>query len=97
MIVGGGPTGVELAGALGEIANDTLKHDFRNIDPSKARILLIEATDRILPLSAGAGPQAEIALNRLGVEVRRQTPVTDVNASAVTVKRPDRFETIPAA
>jgi NADH dehydrogenase len=87
-----------LAGALGEIANDTLKHDFRNIDPSKARILLIEATDRILPTyPPELAHQAEIALNKLGVEVRRQTPVTDVNAKAVTVKRADRFETIPCS
>jgi NADH:ubiquinone reductase (H+-translocating) len=98
VIVGGGPTGVELAGALGEIANDTLKHDFRNIDPSKARILLIEATDRILPTyPPELAQQAEIALNKLGVQVRRQTPVTDVNAKAVTVKRADRLETIPCS
>ena len=49
VIVGGGPTGVELAGALGEIANDTLRNDFRNINPSEARIILVEGTDRILP------------------------------------------------
>jgi NADH dehydrogenase len=98
VIVGGGPTGVELAGALGEIANDTLKHDFRNIDPSKARILLIEATDRILPTyPPELAHEAEIALNKLGVEVRRQTPVTDVNSKAVTVKRADRLETIPCS
>lgn len=98
VIVGGGPTGVELAGALGEIANDTLKHDFRNIDPSKARILLIEATDRILPAyPPELAHKAEIALNKLGVEVQRQTPVTDVNSQAVTVKRADRLETIPCS
>ena len=71
VIVGGGPTGVELAGALGEIANDTLRHDFRNIDPSKARIILVEGTDRVLPayppkLSA----QRKQMLERLGVTVR---------------------------
>ena len=49
-MVGGGPTGVELAGALGEIANDTLRHDFRHINPSEARILLIEGEGRVLPL-----------------------------------------------
>src|SRR5271155_3792214 len=49
VIVGGGPTGVELAGALGEIANDTLKHDFRRIKPSEARIILVEGTDHVLP------------------------------------------------
>ena len=96
VIVGGGPTGVELAGALGEIANDTLRHDFRNIDPSKARILLIEATDRILPsYPPELAYQAEVALNKLGVKVRSQALVTDINPSAVTVKRSDRLETIP--
>ena len=49
VIVGAGPTGVELAGALGEISNDTLMHDFRNINPSEARILLVEGADRVLP------------------------------------------------
>src|SRR6478672_12959536 len=49
VIVGGGPTGVELAGALGEIANDTLRRDFRSIDPSQTRIVLVEAMDRVLP------------------------------------------------
>jgi NADH dehydrogenase len=49
VVVGGGPTGVELAGALGEIANDTLKRDFRSINPPDARILLVEAMDRVLP------------------------------------------------
>jgi NADH dehydrogenase len=48
-IVGAGPTGVELAGALAEIANETLRHDFRRIDPREASILLLEATDRVLP------------------------------------------------
>ena len=49
VIVGGGPTGAELAGALGEIANDTLRHDFRRIDPSQTRIILVEGTERVLP------------------------------------------------
>src|SRR5262245_1056681 len=70
IIVGGGPTGVELAGSLGELAHTTLKHDFRNIDPSEAKILLFEGIDRILPpyppeLSA----QAAASLARLGVTV----------------------------
>ena len=96
VIVGGGPTGVELAGALGEIANDTLKHDFRNIDPSKARILLVEGTDRILPsYPPELAQQAEISLSKLGVTVRSQTVVTDVKPKAVTVKQGDKFETIP--
>jgi NADH:ubiquinone reductase (H+-translocating) len=96
VIVGGGPTGVELAGALGEIANDTLKHDFRNIDPSKARILLIEATERILPsYPAELAYQAEVALHKLGVTVRSQTVVTDIKPGAVKVNRGDTIESIP--
>jgi NADH dehydrogenase len=96
VIVGGGPTGVELAGALGEIANDTLKHDFRNIDPSKARILLIEGGDRILPsYPADLSYQAEMSLNRLGVTVQTQALVTDIKAHAVTVKHGDTVKIIP--
>ena len=79
VIVGGGPTGVELAGALGEIANDTLKNDFRHIDPAKARIFLIEAGERILPTyPPELSHQAEIALQKLGVTVQTHTSVTDI-------------------
>ena len=79
VLVGGGPTGVELAGALGEIANDTLRSDFRSIRPQDARIELIEAVDRILPMyppdrSASAAAQ----LARLGVTVRTRTRVVDI-------------------
>ncbi len=96
VIVGGGPTGVELAGALGEIANDTLKHDFRNIDPSKARILLIEGGNRILPsYPADLSYQAEMSLNRLGVTVQTQALVTDIKPHAITVKHGDTVKIIP--
>jgi NADH dehydrogenase len=96
VIVGGGPTGAELAGALGEIANDTLRRDFRNIDPSKARIILVEGTDRVLPvyppkLSASARRMIE----RLGVTVRTSAIVTNVDGESVTVREGDRTETIP--
>ena len=96
VIVGGGPTGAELAGALGEIANDTLRRDFRKINPSEARIILVEGSDRILPtyppkLSAGA----QKMLERLGVTVRTGALVTDVKADSVTVREGDRTETIP--
>lgn len=79
VIVGGGPTGVELAGALAEIARHSLRHDFRHIDPSEAHILLVEADDRVLgtyppDLSAKAGD----ALERLGVTVRTATRVTAI-------------------
>jgi NADH dehydrogenase len=77
-----------LAGALGEIANDTLRHDFRNIDPSKARILLIEAGDRILPTyPAELSAKAVKFLGRLGVTVQCHAQVTDLSAGSITVAR----------
>jgi NADH dehydrogenase len=86
VIVGGGPTGVELAGALAEIANDSLRHDFHHIDPTEASILLVEGTDRLLPafppvLSA----KAESQLRTLGVHTRTGTTVTAIDASGVTM------------
>jgi NADH:ubiquinone reductase (H+-translocating) len=96
VIVGAGPTGVELAGALGEIANDTLRHDFRNIDPTTARIILVEGAGRVLPpypekLSAAA----ERMVERLGVTVRKNAMVVGVDAHSVTVREGDHTETIP--
>jgi len=96
-IVGGGPTGVELAGALGEIANDTLRHDFRHIDPSEAVILLVEGTDRVLPsfppdLSAAAAR----SLAGLGVQVRTHSMVTGLDRAGVTVRTGDAVERIAA-
>jgi NADH dehydrogenase len=97
VIVGGGPTGVELAGALAEIARDTLRHDFRRINPREARIVLLEATDRILPpyppqLSA----KAAAALARLGVTVWTGALVTDIQPEVVTIRRGEQTERIPA-
>ncbi len=90
VVVGGGPTGVELAGAIAELARHTLKRDFRKIDPSAARILLVEATDRVLPsyrpeLSAAA----ERALTGLGVEVLTGTMVERVAGHEVTLRSGD--------
>ena len=71
VVVGAGPTGVELAGALGEVANDTLRRDFRAVDPSSARTLLVEAADQVLPsYPAELATQAARALRRIGVSVR---------------------------
>jgi len=96
VIVGGGPTGVELAGALGEIANDTLRHDFRNIDPSKARILLIEGGDRILPsYPAELSERATAFLAKLGVKADVNAVVTELHPGSVTVKRGESLERIP--
>ena len=82
VIVGGGATGVELAGAIGEMKNYTLRHDFRAIDSRDARILLLDAGERILPSFAPAlSVRAQRDLERLGVEVRTRSLVTDVGAS----------------
>jgi NADH dehydrogenase len=96
VIVGGGPTGVELAGALGEIAHDTLKHDFRSIDPAQTRIVLLEGGERILPtyppeLSA----KAAVSLAALGVTVRVRSLVSDIRQDAVVIKRGDETEDLP--
>jgi NADH dehydrogenase len=95
-IVGGGPTGVELAGSLGEIAHDTLKHDFRRIDPARTRILLLEGGDRILPAyPAELSAKASAALEKLGVTVRVNALVSDIRADALRIKRGDSFEEVP--
>jgi NADH:ubiquinone reductase (H+-translocating) len=78
-IVGGGPTGVELAGALAEIARHALAHQFRSFDPASARVILIEAAPRILAMYPEPLQQAAArSLRRLGVEVLTSTPVTDI-------------------
>ena len=87
VVVGGGPTGVELAGALGEIANDTLRRDFRSINPPDARIILVEAMDRVLPgYPEGRSRSAQRQLERLGAVVRTGTKVTKIAKSMVTVE-----------
>jgi NADH dehydrogenase len=101
VIVGGGPTGVELAGALGEIARDTLRRDFRSIDTASARILLVEALDRILPTyPKDRSASARRQLERLGAMVRTGTRVVDVASRSVTVEVSGsdgpRTEQIPA-
>ncbi len=95
IVVGAGPTGVELAGALGEIANDTLKHEFRSIEPQDARILLLDGSPRVLPpypeeLSAAA----ERLLIGLGVRARAGVRVTCIDASGVTLDSPQGKEHI---
>jgi len=97
VIVGGGPTGVELAGAIAELAFNTLKQDFRNIDTTEAKILLLEGMDRILPpyppeLSAKAAE----SLTKLGVTVQTKTMVTNIENDVVTAKVGDTIEHISA-
>lgn len=95
VVVGAGPTGVELAGALGEIANDTLKNDFRFIRPSDAEIILLEATDRVLPpYPPSLSAKAKRQLERLGVTVRLSTAVANVDDDGVLVRVGDREEHI---
>ena len=84
VIVGAGPTGVELAGALAEIARETIARDFRAIDPRQARVILLEGGPRILPSFPEAlSKRAQMALSRLGVEVRTGSMVTRITPDAV--------------
>jgi NADH:ubiquinone reductase (H+-translocating) len=86
VIVGGGPTGVELAGAIGEISRDTLKNDFRRINPADANIFLIEGTPRLLPPYPPAlSEAAERSLIKLGVQTRTGSMVTGIDENGVTV------------
>jgi NADH:quinone reductase (non-electrogenic) len=87
VVVGGGPTGVEMTGQIAELARDTLRGDFRNIDTRTARILLLEAADRVLtafPPSLSA--KAERSLQRLGVTVLTGRTVTDIDGESVVVE-----------
>ncbi|MEP0886201.1 NAD(P)/FAD-dependent oxidoreductase [Trichocoleus sp. ST-U3] len=97
VLVGGGPTGVELAGAMAELAYSTLKDDFRNIDTSEAKIILIEGMDRVLPpyppeLSA----KAQASLERLGVTIQTKAMVTNIEDDVVTIRKGDETEQIAA-
>jgi NADH dehydrogenase len=86
VVVGGGPTGVELAGTLAEISRHALAHEFRSIDPARTHISLIEAGPRVLPAYAeDLSRSAQEQLNRLGVEVRTSTVVTQIEPGAVYV------------
>lgn len=87
VIVGGGATGVEMAGAIADVARQTLAADFRRIDPRRARIVLIEAGSRVLPtFSPRLSDYVRKTLERSGVEVRTETLVTDCDAQGVDLK-----------
>jgi NADH:ubiquinone reductase (H+-translocating) len=93
VVVGAGPTGVEIAGQIAELARDTLRREFRAIDPRRARILLVEATDRVLtsfPPSLSA--KAERSLKRLGVTVLTGRTVIGIDAAGVTLDGRDSGE-----
>jgi NADH dehydrogenase len=97
VIVGGGPTGVELAGALGEIGLQTLAHDFRTIDPTQVRVVLFEGKDRILATYPGKlSAAAQRALARRSVDVRLKTQVIAVDPHGVTVRCGDQQDHIGA-
>jgi len=97
VVVGGGPTGVELAGAIAEIAHQSIKEDFRDIDTTQARILLFEGMDRILPpYPPESSAQAQIALEKLGVDIQTKTLVTNIADNAVTFRQGDQTKTIEA-
>ncbi|MCA9028194.1 MAG: NAD(P)/FAD-dependent oxidoreductase [Planctomycetaceae bacterium] len=96
VVVGGGPTGVELAGALGELTQRTLRKEFRRIDPSDARILLIEGEDRLVPMyPPQLSMQAQKSLERLGVSVRCNARVTEMTERSVTILSNGTSEVIP--
>ena len=87
MVVGGGPTGVELAGAIGEMSRFTLAKDFRNINAALARVMLIEAGPRILPqFSEELAARATRDLEHLGVQVWTQSAVTRIDAQGVEIR-----------
>ena len=87
VVVGAGPTGVEMAGQIRELASHTLKGEFRNIDPTKARVILVDGAEHPLPpFGEKLGHKTEEALAKLGVEMKMNAFVTDVDAEGVTLK-----------
>ncbi len=96
IVVGGGPTGVELAGALGEIAHQTLRDNFRHMNPAEAEILLVEAGPRLLPPYAPElSEKAKTDLEALCVTVHTGVMVTDIQADHVKLKFPEGEREVP--
>ena len=90
VVVGAGPTGVEMAGQIAELAHDTLAGEFRHVDPSACRVLLVEATDRVLGAFPDPLPRKALrSLERLGVTVTLNRTVIDVQPDAVVLREPD--------
>jgi len=95
VIVGGGPTGVELAGTLADISRLSLKYDFRSINPADSRIILVEGADRVLtPFPPRLSQHATEFLQQRGVQVMLKTRVNDIQADHVLVKTQDREQVI---
>jgi NADH:ubiquinone reductase (H+-translocating) len=90
VVVGAGPTGVEMAGQIAELAHRTLRKDFRNIDPTTARVVLLDAAPYVLPsFGEKLGGRARRQLNQAGVEVQLGAMVTDVDADGIEIKDAD--------
>ncbi len=97
VVVGGGPTGVELAGAIAELAYSILKEDFRNIDTSETQVLLLEGLDRVLPpFAPELSVKAQESLQKLGVTIVTKTLVTGIEGDIVTVKQGDEIKQFAA-
>jgi NADH dehydrogenase len=93
VVVGGGPTGVELAGAIAELAKRTIAADFRHIDPRSARVVLVEASERVLAtFPERLSTKATSQLEALGVEVLTRTAVADLDAGGVTLRNGSRID-----
>ena len=95
VVVGGGPTGVEISGQLAILSRHTMKRDFRRIDPGDARVILLDAGERVVAaFSEQTSAKAAEQLSQLGVTVREHAMVTDIDARGVTVKLGDKTERI---
>ena len=91
VVVGAGPTGVEMAGQIAELARDSLRRDFRSADPGAGCIILIEAGDRVLSsFPPSLSERARRSLERIGVTTTLSRTVIDVDARGVTVRAPER-------
>lgn len=98
VVVGAGPTGVELAGQIAELADRTLVGTFRNIDPRDARVILVEGADAVIkPMGPKLGAKAQHRLEKMGVEIQLNAMVTDVDARGVTIKDKEGERRIEAA
>ncbi|MBD2694051.1 NAD(P)/FAD-dependent oxidoreductase [Anabaena catenula] len=95
VLVGGGPTGVELAGAIAELAYKTLQDDFRNINTSETKVVLLQGGDRILPhIAPELSAVAEVSLQKLGVVIHTKTRVTNIENDIVTFKQGNEVQEI---
>ncbi|MCB0887933.1 MAG: NAD(P)/FAD-dependent oxidoreductase [Nocardioidaceae bacterium] len=93
VVVGAGPTGVEMAGQIAELAHKTLPTNFRAIDTRKSRVILIDGADQVLPpFGEKLGAKTQQALEKLGVEVRLNTLVTDVDERGLTIRHTETGE-----